>query len=112
MDLSMVGALAVPYSSRSQQARVISEAWTQRELYCANCSCPGLTAMPNNHRAVDMQCPACMEPFQLKAKSGPLGRTVPDGAYSAMISAIRNDATPNLLLLRTIQTAGLCAICC
>jgi hypothetical protein len=44
--------------------------------------------------------PRCRAPFQLKAKHSALGETVTDGAYTAMVAAIREDRTPNLLLMR------------
>jgi type II restriction enzyme len=36
----------------------------------------------------------------LKARHSALGETVTDGAYTAMVAAIREDRTPNLLLMR------------
>ena len=44
--------------------------------------------------------PRCRAPFQLKAKQNALGETVTDGAYTAMVAAIREGRTPNLLLMR------------
>jgi len=96
----MPGDLARRYKSKSQQARVVSEAWGREELFCANCDSASLDGTPANNRAIDFVCPRCSAPFQLKAKSGSVGRTVDDGAYTAMLAAIREDRTPNLLLMR------------
>lgn len=100
MELHMPAALASGYRSRSQQARVVTEAWGQRELFCANCESPFLKPTPNNSRAVDLVCPRCAAPFQLKAKRGSIGRIIDDGAYTAMLAAVREDRTPNLVLMR------------
>lgn len=96
----MPGDLAVGYKNKAQQARVVTEAWGQEELFCANCDSTSLGATPANNRAIDFVCPRCSAPFQLKAKHGPIGSTIGDGAFTAMLAAIREDRTPNLLLLR------------
>ena len=87
------------YKSPSQKARVVTEAWASRELYCPSCLAPALDSTPVNYQATDYICPACTSPFQLKSSKSGIGIKVPDGAYQAMIAAIRNDRTPNLLLL-------------
>lgn len=96
----MPGALADGYKNRTQQARVVTEAWGLAQMYCPNCSSSSLDSTPNNNRAVDFICPSCQAPFQLKAKHGAIGTRLGDGAYSAMLSAIREDRTPNLLVMR------------
>ncbi len=100
MNLSMTGALAAAYRSGAQRARVVTEAWARSQLYCANCDSSSLGETPANNRAIDFVCPRCRAPFQLKAKHSALGKTVTDGAYTAMLAAIREDRTPNLLLMR------------
>ena len=96
----MTGELAAAYTSGAQRARVVTEAWARSQLYCANCDSSSLGETPANNRAIDFVCPRCHAPFQLKAKSSSLGETVTDGAYTAMLAAIREDRTPNLLLMR------------
>ena len=88
------------YHSGSQRARVVTEAWARSQLYCANCDSSSLGETPANNRAIDFICPRCHAPFQLKARHSALGETVTDGAYTAMVAAIREDRTPNLLLMR------------
>jgi type II restriction enzyme len=100
VNLSMTGELAAAYTSGAQRARVVTEAWARSQLYCANCDSSSLGETPANNRAIDFVCPRCNAPFQLKAKSSSLGETVTDGAYTAMLAAIREDRTPNLLLMR------------
>jgi type II restriction enzyme len=100
MNLSMTGALAAAYHSGAQRARVVTEAWVRSQLYCANCDSSSLGETPANNRAIDFVCPRCRAPFQLKAKHSALGETVTDGAYTAMVAAIREDRTPNLFLMR------------
>ncbi len=96
----MPAELASGYRSRSQQARVVTEAWGRRELFCANCESRFLEPTPNNSQAVDLVCPRCAALFQLKAKGSRIGRIIDDGAYTAMLAAVREDRTPNLVLMR------------
>jgi type II restriction enzyme len=99
MNVSMPAHLAQNYRSPSQQARVVTEAWGQQNLYCPNCQAPSLTPAPNNTPAFDFDCPSCDLPYQLKSKSSPLGARIVDAGYKAMMRAIIEDRTPNLFAL-------------
>ena len=99
MNLMMPHHLANHLKSPSQRARVVTEAWASRELYCSNCLAPALDSTPVNHEATDYYCTACGSPYQLKSSKSGIGMRIPDGAYKSMLSAIREDRTPNLLLL-------------
>jgi type II restriction enzyme len=99
MNLQMPAVLASGYKSRCQQARVVSEGWGSKELFCVSCDSPELSQLANNYKSADLICPRCDAPFQLKATSGSIGHRICDGAYGAMVHAIREDRTPNLLLL-------------
>jgi type II restriction enzyme len=100
MNLSMAGELASAYASGSQRARVVTEAWGERNLYCPNCSSPVLTRLRNNTKASDYSCPSCSFWYQLKGQQSRIGNSINDGAYAAMLEAIRNDATPNFYFMQ------------
>jgi type II restriction enzyme len=68
MNLSMTGALAAAYHSGAQRARVVTEAWGEKNLYCPNCSSPKLTWLEPGHPASDYSCPKCRFWFQLKSQ--------------------------------------------
>ena len=87
------------YKSKSQQARVATEAWAFKYLYCTNCDEPRLTQHPANTPAVDFQCPNCAADFQLKAQSHGLAGKIVDAAYSSMVRKIRENKTPNLFAM-------------
>lgn len=95
----MPAHLAQTYRSPAQQARVVTEAWGQRNLYCPNCQAPSLHSAPNNTAAFDFTCPSCGLTYQLKSKSSPIGERIVDAAYEAMLRAIQEDRTPNLYAL-------------
>lgn len=68
-----------------------------------NVSCPACggayVKTPNNTKALDFTCKSCARPFELKSSKTKFGKKVVDGAFESMISAIREDRQPNLILL-------------
>jgi len=96
----MVGQGAASYKSASQRARVVTEAWGEENLYCPNCPSPKLTRLKHNTRASDFCCPECKFWYQLKGQQSRIGSSICDGAYSAMMDAIRKDQTPNFYLMQ------------
>jgi type II restriction enzyme len=99
MNLQCDVELASGYRSASQIARILSEHWCTRELYCPACESNSLTGSKPNNPAVDFACAKCEQPFQLKSLRHWNPRKVVDAGYEAMVRAIRGDRTPNLLLL-------------
>ncbi len=55
--------------------------------------------MPANTKALDFQCLNCSETYQLKSQKQLNLNKVTDGAYSAMVAALRQNAAPNLVIL-------------
>lgn len=105
MNIAMPINLAVGYKSPAQRARVVTEGWAAEELYCPACPQERLTQHPPNMRAVDFECPRCMQSYQLKGKSSAFTGKVIDGAYKTMMAALMSDTAPNLLLLHYSPTA-------
>ncbi len=95
----MPGSLAGGYKSRTQCARVVSEAWGEENLFCPNCTSPALRRSPHGTQAVDYTCPECDSPFQLKSSCRPFASRIMDAAYEPMRRAIMESRTPNLLAL-------------
>jgi type II restriction enzyme len=87
------------YTSKSQRARVATEAWGLANFFCPNCDSPTLQGLPANTKSIDYRCANCKTEFQLKAQSKFLGGRIVDAAYSAMVRAIQEDRTPNLFAL-------------
>ncbi|HVA18514.1 MAG TPA: DpnI domain-containing protein [Candidatus Dormibacteraeota bacterium] len=87
------------YKSNSQRARIATEAWATKNLYCLNCASDELSCSPPNTAAVDYVCPNCDASFQLKAQSHSFGSKILDAAYATMLQKIREDETPNLVAL-------------
>src|SRR6266478_882295 len=100
MNLQCRPELAVAYKAGSQIARIVSEDWCARELYCPACDSDHLSRSKVNTPVVDFVCPQCDQPFQLKSLRVWNGKKVVDAGYESMLSAIRTDRTPNLLVLQ------------
>src|SRR5690349_21170983 len=70
------------YQARAQYARVWSEGWVARELYCLNCGAPRLSKLANNNPVGDFACEACDEEYEIKSCAGRFATRVVDGAYT------------------------------
>lgn len=99
MNLDLTAALASNYKSSSQIVRVVSEHWAAQNLYCPGCDSNTLNRTPTNTRAVDLVCPKCALGFQLKSSRCWNQNKIVDAAYTSMLSAIRSDNVPNLIIL-------------
>lgn len=94
------------YDSGSQLARVWTEGWVAREMFCANCGNPRLTKLPNNSPVADFACPVCTEQYEVKSKKGAgLGRKIVDGAYDAKIARLTSSTNPHLMVLNYDRAA-------
>ena len=99
MNLQYRTDIAWAYKASSQIARVLSEEWCARELYCAACDSNRLSPRRANAPTCDFDCPACKQSFQLKSFKTWNQRKIVDAGYHSMIRAIRADMAPNLLVL-------------
>jgi type II restriction enzyme len=104
MKLGMSGVLAHAYKNPAQQARVVTEAWGEENLYCPGCDSDHVTRSAPNREAIDYACPRCQELFQLKSRSTALGAKIVDAAYDSMQRAIVSGHTPNLFALHYDRT--------
>lgn len=99
MDLCFDREKAEGYKSPSQIARVLTEDWASRNLFCVSCNQNVLQAARDNTKVIDFICDKCSETYQLKSQSKSLGDKILDSAYEPMIDSIKKNKTPNLLVL-------------
>ncbi|MBI5675838.1 MAG: restriction endonuclease [Nitrospirae bacterium] len=99
MNLCFDRDKAEGYKSLSQVARVLTEDWAARNLFCPSCKQSSLKTSRDNTKVIDFICSDCSETYQLKSQSKPLGDKVLDSAYGPMIDSIKRNKTPNLFLL-------------
>jgi type II restriction enzyme len=93
------GEETAPYQAQTQNARFWSEGWVGRELYCLNCGAPNLTKLPNNSPVGDFACGGCLEEYEVKSQSRPIGASVVDGAYKSTMERLAANNNPSLVLL-------------
>lgn len=91
--------LASAYSSNSQKARVISEAWIQQFGYCLACDSNNLIQTSTNTQARDFVCSMCDHPYELKSSQHEFRNRIVDGAYASMKRRIEDSTVSSFLLL-------------
>lgn len=88
------------FKSNSQNARVWTEKWVLRQMFCPACGHQRLEDFPNNQPVADFFCSSCDEQFELKSTKSKFGKKVTDGAYDTMMSRLRSSEVPSLMMLR------------
>jgi type II restriction enzyme len=100
MNLQLDNNLSIAYKSNSQRARVITETWMRRNMYCPVCGREHLTQFEANRPVADFYCEHCHQEYELKSKEGSaLGTKIADGEYHTMISRITSNNNPNLFYM-------------
>jgi len=99
MKLNFNTTVANKYKSATQRARVLTEDWVDREIFCPNCGQLNIDKYVNNKPAADFYCSNCKEDYELKSKQNDVGVKVVDGAYRTMIERLESSNNPNFFLL-------------
>ena len=97
---------AVAFRGPTQTARSVTEAWMALHGFCPACAADRLPQLPNNAPVADFRCDDCGEEYELKAKQGKLGRSIPDGAFSTMTARLAAANNPNLFAMSYDRAAG------
>lgn len=104
MDFSFDMSLAKGYKSKSQIARILTEAWVKSQMFCPHCGYPHLTHLKNNLPVKDFHCENCSRVYELKSKNGPFGSYITDGAYDTMMEKVQNKSVPDFLFMNYAMT--------
>lgn len=88
-----------PYASGSQSARVWTEQWVGRQVFCPNCANARLDKFQNNRPVADFICTSCREEYELKSQKSKFGRKIVDGAYRTMSGRLKDSNNPNFPFL-------------
>ncbi len=99
MKLKFNKIIANKYNNFSQRARVLTEAWVDKEIFCPNCGKLKIDKYPNNQPVADFFCSNCEEDYELKSKQDILGTKILDGAYRTKMERLRGINNPNLFVL-------------
>ena len=99
MKLALDSKLVGDYNSASQKARVLTEKWVDKSIYCPNCGQVDINKYPNNQPVADFYCSNCREEYELKSKQGVIDSKIVDGAYRTMLERLASNNNPNFFLL-------------
>ena len=99
MDLHLNQINNDNYHSSTQIARVITESWLGKNMFCPRCGNMHINHFPNNRPVADFYCPECMNEYELKSKNGSVGGKINDGAYFTMINRITSNNNPDFFFM-------------
>ena len=99
MKLSFDAMPVAGYKSNSQKARVLTENWVGKEIFCPNCGNLEIDKYPAGKPVADFSCSNCHEDYELKSKQGAMGSKVVDGAYLTMLERLMSSNNPNFFLM-------------
>lgn len=102
MDLRFNTSLSEGYKSKSQIARVLTEDWLARNMYCPICGENKIKRAEPNAPVKDYVCEHCKSQYELKSKcedSDVFPKSVEDGVYDTMISRITSLDNPSFFFM-------------
>lgn len=102
MDLRFNISLAKGYNSASQIARVLTEDWLARNMYCPVCGEIAIHRVKSNAPVKDCICENCKAQYELKSKkdcSDKYESKVNDGVYRTMIDRITSLDNPSFFFM-------------
>ncbi len=99
MNLELKISLAEGYNSKSQIARVMTEDWVNRNMFCPRCGFTHIEQFNNNQPVADFFCPKCSNEYELKSTNGKIGSKITDGAYDSMIARITGNKNPDFFFM-------------
>ena len=102
MNLRFDTSLAQGYKSASQIARILTEDWLARNMYCPICGEISIKKAEPNAPVKDYICDNCKAQYELKSKkehSDKYVTKVNDGVYRTMIDRITSLNNPSFFFM-------------
>ena len=99
MDLCLDASLGKGYKSASQRARLMTEEWVTRNLFCLACTSDYLRPARTNEPLFDHSCPRCSARYQIKGSRSSFGNKVVNSAYRHKAMAIQDGRAPHYAFL-------------
>lgn len=90
------------YSSLSQKVRVMSEVWTEENIFCPNCWSE-IKNLENNKKVSDFLCEKCRENFEQKASKSEFKNKVISSEYFTLIERLKSDTKPHFFFLHYLE---------
>ncbi len=98
MNLVLDKKLAENYSSNSQKIRVMSEIWTEENIFCPICG-SDIKNLVNNKKVSDFLCKKCLENYEQKASQKKFQGKVISSEYKTIISRLSSVDKPHFFFL-------------
>ena len=98
MNLILDKILGNNYSSKAQKIRVISESWTQKNIFCPNCG-SNIINLENNKKVSDFLCEKCLENYEQKASQKKFQGKVVSSAYKTIVARLSSMDKPHFFFL-------------
>ena len=102
MDLRFDTSLIIGYKSAAQIARILTEDWLARNMYCPICGEISIRKAEPNAPVKDYVCEHCQSQYELKSKKEYSDRyitKVNDGVYRTMINRITSLDNPSFFFM-------------
>ena len=103
MNLTMDDKVAENYKSNSQKIRVMSEIWTEKNIFCPNCG-NVIKNLENNKKVSDFLCEKCRENFEQKASKTEFKNKVISSEYFTLIERLKSDTKPHFFFLHYLES--------
>lgn len=104
MNLKFDMDVASNYRSAAQVARVLTETWVGKNMFCPRCGNLHIQHFKNNQPVADFYCPICKSEYELKSKHGSLNHKINDGAYETIIQRITSNNNPDFFFMSYSKT--------
>ncbi len=98
MELFLDQKLAINYKNNSQKIRVISEFWSEKNIFCPNCG-NNIKNLENNKKVSDFLCEKCSENYEQKASQKEFKGKVISSEYKTIITRLSSENKPNFFFL-------------
>ena len=102
MNLRFDTTLAKHYKSKSQIARVLTEDWLARNMYCPICGEVAIVSAEANAPVKDFVCNKCEAQYELKSlqcNTDKYDKKINDGSFNSMIERITSMNNPSFFFM-------------
>ncbi|KKP67445.1 MAG: Dam-replacing family protein [Candidatus Moranbacteria bacterium GW2011_GWE1_35_17] len=104
MNLNLDQSLGERYDNNSQKIRVMSESWTEKNIFCPNCG-NKIKNLENNKKVSDFLCEKCFENYEQKASQKKFRGKVVSSEYKTTITRLVSLDKPNFFFMHYVINA-------
>ena len=98
MNLLLDENKALGYTNNSQRVRVMTESWSEENIFCPNCG-SGIKNLENNKKVSDFLCEKCFENYEQKASKKNFKGKVISSEYNTIIERLSSPEKPHFFFL-------------